>query len=108
MKTTIKEIFNKMNKEIQVAVIDESIPSYREMQLSNYRDTLKNSTPEVMFYTQEKTINKSFKTLLNLRDKVLNNMDVSSYPSNLSDGYLEIMVEDYGYTYTKTYLKGLL
>jgi len=28
--------------------------------------------------------------------------------NNLSDGALEFMVEDYGYEYTRNYLKGLL
>ena len=49
-------------------------------------------------------MNKSFKVLINLRDKALNN----GYGKNLSDGHLEFMVEDYGYTYTKNYLKGLI
>jgi len=64
MKTPIKETFNKMNTEIQVAIINENIPSEnigkiieninsihkyyyeevseREVQLSNYCDILKN------------------------------------------------------------------
>jgi len=51
-------------------------------------------------------ITKSFIALLNIRDRVI---DSGSWDGrNISDGCIEMMVEDYGYTYTKNYLKGLL
>jgi len=50
-------------------------------------------------------ITKSFIALMNIRNKVVN---AGILNRNLSDGGIECMVEDYGYTYTKNYLKGLL
>jgi hypothetical protein len=50
-------------------------------------------------------ITKSFIALMNIRDKVV---DAGIMNHNLSDGALEMMIENYGYTYTKNYLKGLL
>jgi hypothetical protein len=83
MATTIKETFNKMNSEIQVAIIDENMPSEnlgqiienvnsihkhyyeqasdREAQLSNYCDILENKIKrlqsELSTLSEQKQVN---------------------------------------------------
>jgi len=50
-------------------------------------------------------MSRNFKEVLSLRNKVISKGILNGV---LSDGALEFMVEDYGYTYTKNYLKRLL
>jgi len=50
-------------------------------------------------------MSRNFKEVLSIRNKVVSKGILTGV---LSDGALEFMVEDFGYTHTKNYLKKLL